>query len=228
MKKELSIRLSTVANLIKRDSVVADIGCDHAFLSIYLIESGIAKKVYASDVNVGPLEIAKKHVAEANLTDKIKTVLSDGLENIPDECDEIVIAGMGGLVISKILDNCDRIKSERVGLVLQPMSDAITLRRYLAQNGFEIITETAFEDAGHLYSAMRVTYSGKAANLEEWQYYVGGLGEKNDADAKLYIEKERDKLYKKIKGISASTPDDRSVALYRETVLQLERVLDSF
>lgn len=225
MKNSLSTRLSAVADLIKDNKITADIGTDHAALPIYLIKSGRAKRVYASDIHQGPLRIAQKNIDEAGLTDKISVIHSDGLKEIPKDAREIVIAGMGGKVISKIIEEAAFMKLENVGFVLQPMSDSTTLRRFLYQNGFEILKEFAFEDAGHIYSVMRVEYKNNPVIPDEVMCRIGGIDPKAGGWNRVYIQREIFRLTKKIEGIKKSsslesTGKDEKIREQLESILE--------
>ena len=102
---ELSLRMKTVADMVKPGGRVCDIGCDHAFVSIYLVANGISDRVIASDVRTGPCAIARDNIARWNMTDRIDLRLGNGLATIsPGEVDSIIIAGMGGILITDILE----------------------------------------------------------------------------------------------------------------------------
>ncbi|MBR4282922.1 MAG: SAM-dependent methyltransferase [Clostridia bacterium] len=228
MKNNLSIRLNAVANLIKDNKIVADIGTDHASLPIFLVKEGRANKVYAADINKGPLESAKKNINDANLTDKIETILSDGLKTVPQDAEEIAIAGMGGKLIAEIIDAAPFTKSEKVGLILQPMSNASFLRRYLYENGYNILTEIAFEDAGHLYSALRAEYNGECIVPTEAQCRVGKLTNNFGEFERAYIEREIGKCEKKIDGMKKSSKENEEIEVEETIKNELENILRSF
>lgn len=228
MKNNLSIRLNAVANLIKDNKIVADIGTDHASLPIFLVKEGRANKVYAADINVGPLESAKKNITDANLTDKIETILSDGLKNVPKDAEEIAIAGMGGKLIAEIIDAAPFTKSQNVGLVLQPMSNASFLRRYLLENGYDILIETAFEDAGHLYSAFRAEYKGLCLSPTETLCRVGKLTNNFGEFERAYVEREIGKCTKKIDGMKKSSKENEAIEIEQSIKEELENILRSF
>ena len=211
MKNNLSIRLNAVANLIKNNKIVADIGTDHASLPIFLVKEGRCNKVYAADINVGPLESAKKNISDANLTEKIETILSDGLKNVPHDAEEISIAGMGGKLIAEIIDAAPFTKSQKVGLILQPMSNASFLRRYLYENGYYIVKEIAFEDAGHLYSAFRAEYNGECTSPTEVECRVGKLTNNFGEFECKYLQREIGKCNKKIDGLKKSSKENEEI-----------------
>ena len=227
MKNILSKRLSAVATLIKDNKITADIGTDHASLPIYLVKQGRAKKVYASDINEGPLNIAKKNIEAEGLTEKIEVFLSDGLKNVPKDAQEIAIAGMGGKLISIILEDAPFTKDRKVGLILQPMSDAKSLRRYLYENGYKIIKEFAFTDAGHLYSVLRAEYDGECISPTESMCRVGKIIDNFGKHERDYLLREIGKCEKKIEGLKKSGKEideyDKEIIVKNE----LENILRS-
>ncbi len=227
MKNILSKRLNAVATLIKKDKIVADVGTDHASLPIFLVKEGRAKKVYASDINEGPIKIAKNNISAANLNEKIDVFLSDGLKNVPNDAEEIAIAGMGGRLISEIIDAAPFTKSEKVGLILQPMSDSVTLRKYLYENGYEIVKEFAFEDAKHLYSVLRVEYKGECISPTEVMCRVGRLLDNFGEFERAYIEREIGKCEKKIEGLKTSGKETDEIDKEIIVKNELEKILRS-
>ena len=182
MSVNLSRRLKAAYNMVSEGSVVADIGCDHAFLSIALVSSGRAESAFACDVNKGPLEKASKNIEAAGLSEKIHTVLSDGLISLNEPVDSIVICGMGGSLIISILNNSlEKVNAARE-LILSPQSDTAKVRIWLRDHNFSLKKETAVTDAGKYYCVMRVVSSDKptgweAAGVpEEAFYYVMKYG----------------------------------------------------
>ncbi len=187
--RTLKDRLYTVQTLVPKGLRVADIGTDHGHLPISLVKAEISPFVIAADINEKPLSVAKQNIEKCGLKN-IETRLSDGLSAIePHEVDCVVIAGMGGEVIEGILSRCPWIKNNRYTLILQPMTGADYLRRYLSSVGFETIEEKAVLDAGKLYCVIKVKFSGKTAEKSEAFYRVGKLDPKNPTD-KAYIEKQ--------------------------------------
>ena len=185
-------RLLTVAEMVRRGDRVADIGTDHAYLAIYLIEKGISPFVFAADINDGPLENAKSHLNQFSFSEKIELRKSDGLKAFSEnELDTAVIAGMGGDIICKIISDSGWIKNNRFELILQPMSSAKDLRRFLAQNGFEIKMEKATKAAGRIYSVIKTCYCDEKRELSLFEAMVGKLDVKNDLLAVEYIKRVR-------------------------------------
>jgi len=172
---KLDTRLKMAAEEVRQGKKVADIGTDHAYLPAYLIENNICPSAIAADIGKGPLENAKKVVSTSPLlSEKIQLRLSNGLEKIsPDEADDIVIAGMGGILISEILTKAPWVKNENKRLILQPMSHAEDVRKYLCENGFEIIKEKASTDGKHNYIIIVAEFRNKENDKDEAFYYKG-------------------------------------------------------
>ncbi|MBQ7863364.1 MAG: SAM-dependent methyltransferase [Lachnospiraceae bacterium] len=180
---QLSNRLLAAAGMVTKGNIVADIGCDHAYTSIYLCQAGIAPKVIAMDVNKGPLVGAKAHVGEAGLTEQIDIRLSDGLQKlVPGEADSVLLCGMGGLLMIKILSDYPEATASLKELILQPQSEVGEVRRYLHKQGYEITKEHMLKEDGKFYVMMRAVKSDIPQSYETECDYVYGkllLEEKN-------------------------------------------------
>lgn len=159
----LDSRLKAAADLCRRGVTVCDVGTDHALLACYLAQTG-AKSVIASDVREGPLEAARRTIMQQGV-DNVAAVLSDGLDKI-DYADDVVIAGMGGELIARIIAGC-RFLSEDTRFILQPMTKADTLRRELCRSGFEIIEERTAKEGVRRYTVMLVKYTGVKSEPDE-------------------------------------------------------------
>ena len=198
MKQEivLSQRMQMVADMVSKGNVLADIGCDHGFVSIYLLENGICPKVIAMDVNEGPLLRAKEHIEERGLSSYIDVRLSDGMEKLLfGEADSVLIAGMGGRLVIKILTDCMDKAKDLKEIVLQPQSELHLVRQFLTDMGFHIIQEDIVKDNGKFYPAMRVAWNEeKAQALSEEELWYGPLLliEKHPV-LQEYLEKEKAK-----------------------------------
>ncbi len=166
---KLSKRLSAAANLIRQGSRLADIGCDHGYVPVSLILDGRIESAVASDINEGPLNSCINLVKEYELENKIKCVLSNGLERINlDEVDDILIAGMGGILIYDIL-NSDKVDFEKLKekhLVLNPMTHPEEARLWLNNYGFEIQNDIIVKEGKHYYSIMDAYYTGENNNFD--------------------------------------------------------------
>lgn len=151
-------RLMTAVCFI-HGNTVADIGTDHAYLPIYLVSEGYVQKAVAADINEGPISRAKANIGLAGLSDRIDAVRTDGLHGIEKyEPDDIIIFGMGGELIAKIIDEAPWVRNGGIRLIMQPMTHADDLRRYLAENGFDIIGEMLSDDGGKIYQTVCAEY----------------------------------------------------------------------
>ena len=159
---ELSKRLQAVADLVTAGYRVADIGTDHAYIPIFLLASGKISGAVAMDVNEGPLERARCHVAENGLSEKISLRLSDGLAGLrPGEAESVVIAGMGGGLIIRILTEGAGALEHVKECVLQPQSEIEKVRAFLLEEGFLFIKEDMVEEDGKYYPMMKMAPPGR-------------------------------------------------------------------
>ena len=162
---QISKRLETVAGMITPGCILADIGTDHAYIPIYLAVGGKIQKAFAMDVNKGPLAKAVEHIKQYGLEEQIETRLSDGLEKLkPGEADAVLIAGMGGPLTVRILQNGEQTALAAKELILQPQSEIREVRRWLEENGFQIIQEEMVEEDGKYYPMMKAV---KASDAEK-------------------------------------------------------------
>ena len=164
----LDHRLATVPPFVRPGAVVADVGTDHAYLPIVLVGSGCATRAVASDIHRGPIERAAQHVAEYGLSDRIDTVLTDGLEGIrPYAPTDIIIFGMGGELIARILSDAPWVKDTGIRLILQPMTHAECVRTYLAEQGFALVDEVLSRESGKIYQTIVAEYTGEPYVIDE-------------------------------------------------------------
>ncbi|MDE7311485.1 MAG: class I SAM-dependent methyltransferase [Eubacterium sp.] len=156
--QKLSKRLQAVADFVASGSIVADIGTDHGFLPIYLVERGICPQAVAMDIRIGPLERAQEHIQAAGLADRIQVRLSDGMNGLgQQEADSAVIAGMGGLAVIHILEQAGERLADFKELALEPQSDLFKVRRYLREHRMYIDREALVYEAGKFYPILHVS-----------------------------------------------------------------------
>lgn len=159
----ISARLQMLARMVTPGNRVADVGCDHGFLSIYLVQSGSSPKVIAMDVRKGPLEAAGEHIARWGLGTYIETRQSDGLyELLPWEVETVVCAGMGGPLMERILTQSDGKAKQMKELILQPQSEIPRFRGFLRRAGYLVMDEDMVCDDGKYYFAMRAVPGGES------------------------------------------------------------------
>lgn len=186
---ELSKRLSLIATMINEGSSVCDVGTDHGYLPAFLYLSGRYKSVCATDINQKPLDSARKNLERLG-AQSVRLVLCDGLAGITrDDADTVIIAGMGGEVISGIISRADFLRDNTVEIVMQPTTAAKELRLFLAQNGFAVEKETAISENGKIYSVMKARYTGETYSISAAQSVIGILKPDSD-DAIQYIQKQ--------------------------------------
>lgn len=151
--------------MVTKGNVVCDVGCDHGFVSIYLLQKGISPNVIAMDVNEGPLQAAREHIGACCLTDYIETRLSDGVAALRQkEADALICAGMGGRLVIKILEEGKEKIADMKELILQPQSELQTVREYLRRQGYLITDENMILEDGKYYPMIKVCPQEKDVN----------------------------------------------------------------
>ncbi len=155
-RKKIPKRMLAIAALVDHAKTLADIGCDHAYISINLLENGKAEKIIASDLREGPLNIAKENIKLAGFEEKIETRLCSGLESFAaGEVDTILISGMGGMLVKEILSEGIKVVEAADTLILEPQSDLRVVRAYLRKIGFEIVEEDMLKESGKYYQIIK-------------------------------------------------------------------------
>ncbi len=198
---ELSARLKALTDMVSAGSRVCDVGCDHGFLSIYLVQKHIAPKAIAMDLRSGPLSRAREHIRKAGLEEYIEVRLGDGVSALRDgEADALVLAGMGGRLVMRILDEgrdkCRRLRE----LILQPQSDIPQVRRFLRKEGYQIVDEAALEEDGKFYFLMKAVWQDAPLPEEDplGEEYGAILLERRDPALHAYL-RYREGLVEKIR-----------------------------
>lgn len=214
---QLDPRLALCAEFVRPGARLADIGTDHAYLPVWLARAGRIKSALACDLREEPLRRGQATIEKYHAQQLVTTRLSDGLQKVsPDECEDIVIAGMGGELIVTILSKAPWVKDESKRLILQPMSRAEILRGYLKSNGFTIIEERAVRSLGRIYSVMRCAFTGEQTGRYHAVYaYTGALKPAQRALDRSYIENECAHLQKKADGLRAAGQADEAAALFQ-------------
>lgn len=194
---QLSKRMRALASLVTEENRLADIGTDHGYLPIYLVREGKIPSALAMDVNPGPLARAKEHIEAAGLTTYIETRLSDGLQKLcVDEADTILIAGMGGMLTIRILEEGEHCLPRIKELILQPQSDIDQVRRWIEERMFCIVLEEMVEEGGKYYPMMKAVH-GKDALYTEEEYYYGRTSlQRSPLVLLAYLDKKFDEAQK--------------------------------
>ena len=208
MKRQLQLqpRLQLLADMMPQGCRLADIGTDHGYLPVWLLQRGRIQSAIAADIGSEPLAHARRTAAEYGV-ENIDFRLCDGLSGIaPEEADSVVIAGMGGETIIAILSAVAWTKDGAHTLLLQPMTKTAELRKWLAVNGYCFTEERLVWDKNYLYPVLRVT-GGECPQLTELQALTGVLL----ADDPLYGEyltQHKEKLRRAAEGLRRSGRED--------------------
>lgn len=190
MKLILKGRLKLLADKVPICDVAADIGTDHAYVPIYLIQQGICKKAIASDVKIGPVKMADKNINLYNMNNQIETRLGNGLDTIAEnEADTIIIAGMGGTLLTELLNANKQKACKASALILQPMNDLDVVRKWLYDNKFDIYDEELTAEGEKIYCVISAKYDCIDKQYDDFQLHVGEkLIKKNDPLLLKYCE----------------------------------------
>ena len=221
---QLSKRLKAVAKMVTPCNAIADIGTDHGYIPIYLVNEGIVARALAMDVNAGPLAVARENIATYQCSDTIATRLSDGVAALAEnEVEAIVIAGMGGNLIMRILSEGEAVVQTARELILQPQSEIAVVRKFLQANGYYIVAEDMICEDDKYYPMMKVR-PGKMNLTREIDFIYGPclLKDKNLV-LKRFLEKEEITLQKIAKQISEASSD---LANHRQSEIKQEMCLN--
>lgn len=171
MKMRLTPRLMAIAELCHTSKKIIDVGCDHAKLPIYLVQNGIIDSAIATDIKEGPIKSAKRNIEAQGVGERVKTNLCFGLRDF-NACsaDTIIIAGMGADEIMAILDDAKWTKSTEHKIIIQPMTGAPRVRRYLAKNGYAIKREIVARETGKMYTIMLAQWA--QSEIKEENYFL--------------------------------------------------------
>jgi len=229
----LSQRLQCVCDMVTKGHSVADVGCDHGFVSIYLVHNNISPKALCMDVNEGPLLRAAMHIKEYKLSKKITTRLSNGLrEYVKGESDTLIIAGMGGPLMQDILSYEKEKTDDFMEMILSPQSQIKEFRMFLYDNGYEIADESMVKEDDKFYVIIKALKAPEKIVLPEEEYSYGPvLLKKKDMVLKEYLDKEfgkhNDILCKLKEGRFSSDSDriDKRIEAIKNDIIIIEKAL---
>ena len=196
-------RLEKIASMVQKGMITADIGTDHAFLPIMLVQEGICEKVYACDVAKGPLQAARDHIASAHLSSCITTILTDGLKDVPMDTKCVVIAGMGYQTARGILEREMKRLYDLKQIIVEVNRDTVSMRRWISEHGYTIVNETYVYDRGHDY----VTIDFNTQKHEPYSIqdlYLGPVLKKTGKDEYADFLKRRAEKIRYILSVSAN------------------------
>ena len=216
MKIPLSTRLLACCQFVNRGDRVADVGCDHGYLSIHLLTQGIASSCIASDVAEGPLQSALRNAHKFGVKNKMEFYLSDGVRNIPRDFDTLVCAGMGADTMMSIFGSAPWLRDRKYRLILQCQSKRPELRRWLYDAGYRINRETLAKDGKFVYSIMEVVYDPGHGITPAETYITQQLLEDNHPLLPEYFERVKHGVELTIRGLKQAGDDQ--LPIY-ETIL---------
>lgn len=229
---KLSKRLQKIADFVPKESTVADIGTDHGFIPVYLIENNISKKVIGTDISRGSLEKIIELIKKEGLEDYIEVRLGDGLDILnPYEVDTLIIAGMGGILIGEILENGKKVASSIQNYILQPMVGAKELRKYLVNNGFQIIDEDLVFEEDKYYEVIFAKKGNQYIEKDIYYEISQILIEKKHPLLKSFLEYKKSKIEKIINEVKLVETDksknkynelNQLLSRYQEVLRQIE------
>ncbi len=214
-------RMSAICGMVRDGAVVCDVGTDHAIIPAELLKNGRCKRAVITDISAPSLEKGIKNIKKEGLSDKVSAFLANGtlgadLEGVTD----IIIAGMGGELIAEILSQDERLKRHGLRFILQPMSRAHILRKYLFENGFETVYEVKAAVERRIYAVINAEYTGICGRPCLRDIYLGAGADAGKETDRRYAEKELRALKTKLSGIEKSGSPERHAA-ERERVNRL-------
>ncbi len=231
---QLSKRMQAVADLAEEVDVLADVGTDHAYIPIYMAECGKLKKAIAMDINQGPLMRARDHIQQYGVSDYIETRLSDGLNALkPGEADTIVIAGMGGALMERILTQGETVAHMARRLVLQPQSELLAFRCFLLEHGYQIVAEDMVYEENKFYTIMaakpmQVNQQVSGCCLSQTELKYGPLLiQKRHPVLKLYLQRQQKQKQEILEQLSVNAKRDISRRRFQveQDLAEIEKVL---
>lgn len=228
---QLSKRLQAIADFVTPGNRVADVGCDHAYVSIYLAQEKLSPKIIAMDINQGPVDRARENILKYGYASVVEVRKSDGINKLePGEADTILLAGMGGLLMLQILKARPEVVATAEELVLQPQSDIHLVRDVLKDYGFLITAENMLTEDGKYYVCMKAK---KAQGIpdpipyeltkREHLYFGRLLLEHKNPVLREYLMHEK-RQYEAIRQTLLSFPTEQSLQRQKEIIEELELI----
>ena len=221
----LSKRLALLCDMVEPGSKVCDVGTDHGYLPAFLYKLGKCESICATDIREKPLKSAEKNLSAFGAKE-VKLCLCDGLDLITrDMADTVIIAGIGGEVISGIIDRSAFLRDETVTLILQPTTGAHRLRDYLAKSGFLVVCEKAVEDNGKLYSIMKCVFAGASYPIDAKRRVIGVI-RPDYPEGRAYIEKQYLIAAKRVEELENTEKNAVCYEKSRRLAAELKKLLD--
>lgn len=231
MAPKLSKRLTALSGLVTAGFRLADVGTDHGYIPIYLVLEGKIPSAIAMDIRTGPLNRAKEHIAAYGLEDKIETRISDGVAALRrGEADSVLIAGMGGGLVQKILSEGDGVLEDVRELILQPQSEIPQVRKYLMEHGYVIVDEDMVKEDGKFYPMMKVhKMTGGSSDVQKDRVLENAFGpvllKKKHPVLLEWLDYEFQVTEKILKQLEKQAQKDQIVIREREIIEKQELLL---
>jgi len=226
MKIPISKRLLACAGYVRQGARVADIGCDHGYLGIYLLTEGVASFVTASDLREQPLQKARENAVRFGTEDRMEFHVADGLAAVrPEQVDTVVCAGMGADSIIEILSAADWIRDPGVHLILQPQTSGQALRGWLADEGFAMTRETLLEENGYLYTVLEAVWCGEKQNVSPGHQFVSQfLLEEASPLLPNYFKRLSAGMQRAVIGLQKGADDPQKLWYYETALREIEEM----
>ena len=228
MKCALNARLLSAAELVRQDATFADIGTDHAYLPLFLLDEGRIKFAYCCDINEGPLNSARRNAEERGRAGEMSFILTDGAAVLSGKgITDYAICGMGGELIAEILERAPHLCDGGVNLILQPMTRQEKLRAYLAAKGYSVLCESYSFDAGKHYVCLLATYTGKCREISDLEAIVGSPDSQYSGDCSrmAYLKSKLASLERAYSGkVEAGLPCEEDLDLLARLKSYIESI----
>lgn len=223
---KLSPRLQMVADMVRPGAAAVDIGTDHAYIPVYLLQCGSCPRAVAADLRKGPLANAQATVKLHGLEEKISLRLSDGLDGIgADEAQEIILAGMGGILITELLERTAWLRDSSKHLIIQPMTHAEDVRRFLVNNGFRIISEDACFEGNRCYISVCAQFDDVFKKpVSPAYYYIGELPACGNEAARENIKRLHQRLKKRADALERSGTAPEEIRELKAIIQEISEV----
>ena len=216
-------RMTLIYSLVRDGKNVLDVGTDHAIIPIELVKNGKSPRATVTDISNPSLDKGVKNISLAGLSKKISAYCTDGTLGVPlESVDDIIIAGMGGELIVKILSQDERLKSEKFRFILQPMTKPEELRRYLYQSGFAVISEQKVFAEGRAYAVIFAEFNGKTVDFTDTDILLGVTPNRENRADVIYAERLLSALSTRLSGLNKA--EEKDVILIEKTEKEIETV----
>ena len=224
-EKGLNLRLMSAVGFVRQGAVFADVGTDHAYLPLFLLSEGRIERAVLADINEGPLESARRNAEASGYADRVELILTDGAAALADKrITDYAICGMGGELISRIIEDAPHLFTNGTRLILQPMTKQECVRRFLLDHGFTVVAERFSFDSGKYYVTVVAEYTGEVREISDEDAELGFKLPHVDDRVEYcgYLEGKRKAIVKalegKIKGGHDATKDREALRLIEERI----------